>query len=337
MPACDRVDRETGLRPDISVIVCTRNRASSLKITLEHLAAADRDGIKAEVVVADNGSDDDTREVAQSFSGRIALRYLYEPTLGVFGKSHALNRALDAGELGEIIAILDDDMTVQPGWFQGVAAICRRWPDKDLFTGDTYVIWPCENVPAWAKKQSLQGGIFSSVRVGEPDAALENGYWFPGGHFWFRSRLLKLGRRFQDTWLTEPDFQLNFTEAGFSGVAAPDASAGHRIQPELLDQRVVLARARKAAEKAWVRLRPYRKNVRHSRLFHEHPLAARLFCLLNYFWWRIVYLVTWFHPSENVRFGNRLLAVERMTTAIGYFRASRGCPEYFLWRRGASQ
>ena len=59
------------LRPDISVIICTQNRASSLQVTLEHLVAADRDGIRAEVIIVDNaGHDNDKKPKRRSrFNG----------------------------------------------------------------------------------------------------------------------------------------------------------------------------------------------------------------------------------------------------------------------------
>src|SRR5579864_4352562 len=73
-------------------------------------------------------------------------------------------------------------------------------------------------------------------------------------------RVLEGGRRFKNIWLTEPDFQLDLVEEGFCGVAGPDAVAGHRIQPELLQPSVVLDRARREGKsKAWLRLQPYRK------------------------------------------------------------------------------
>src|SRR5579884_2438006 len=115
--------------PTISVIICTRNRAASLALTLDMLADADRHQISAEIVVVDNGSEDNTRFVVESYSPSIPIRYLVEPRQGVFGKSHSLNRALEAGGLGDIIAVLDDDMSPHKDWFQGVAAACRRWPD----------------------------------------------------------------------------------------------------------------------------------------------------------------------------------------------------------------
>src|SRR6202043_3935219 len=115
--------------------------------TLECLASANRDGIRAEVIVVDNAGGDNTKEVANSFSHRIAVRYLYEPETAGYGKVHALNRALSAGGLGEIVAVLDDDMSPHLDWFQGVKAISERWPDKDLFAGNTYIIWPTDEVP----------------------------------------------------------------------------------------------------------------------------------------------------------------------------------------------
>jgi glycosyltransferase involved in cell wall biosynthesis len=321
-------------RADISVIICTQNRASSLKITLELLAAADRDGIRSEVIVVDNAGHDNTKEVVDSFQHLIPLRYLYEPTLGVFGKCHALNRALDAGGLGEIIAVLDDDMSPHPGWFKGVTAICNRWPDKDIFTGSTPIVWPYDEVPDWAKKPGSLGGIFSSLTVGGSDSPLEDWGWFLGGHFWFRSRALAQGLRFKDVWLTEPDFQLDLVEQGFTGVAGPDASAGHRIQPALLQQSVALDRARQAGNcKAWVRLRPYRRSVRQARLFRAHPLLSRAFCLLNHLRWRFVYLASTLYPSADRRFECKLIALERMTTAIEYLRAASGLEQYSPWKR----
>jgi glycosyltransferase involved in cell wall biosynthesis len=152
-------------RPDIFVIICTQNRASSLKVTLERLAAADRDGIRTEVIVVDNAGHDNTKEVVDSFRHLIPVRYLHEPTLGVFGKSHALNRALDAGGLGEIIAVLDDDMSPHSDWLKVVTAICKRWPDKDIFTGDRYIIWPCDDVPDWAKKPLRSTAGFLQLHI----------------------------------------------------------------------------------------------------------------------------------------------------------------------------
>jgi glycosyltransferase involved in cell wall biosynthesis len=334
MPDSSEAGGAEAPRPDISVIIPTQNRARSLEVTLEHLAAADRDGIRADVVVVENAGHDNTREVVDSFQRRLPVRHLYEPTLGVFGKSHALNRALDAGGLGDIVVVLDDDMSPDPGWFKGVLEISKRWPDHDLFTGVTNIVWPSPEVPDWAKKPSSQSGIFSSGSFGDADAPLIDSQWFLGGHFWFRSRVLAGGMRFKDIWLTEPDFQLDLIERGFGGMAGPDAIAGHRIQPALLEPGIALGRARKSGIcKAQVRLQPYRKTVRQARLFHEHPWLARLFCALNGWRWSLLYLASYLHPSAGSRFERRLVALERMTLAFEYLRVARQVADYSLRKR----
>jgi glycosyltransferase involved in cell wall biosynthesis len=329
-------ERASTARPDISVIICTRNRANSLKVALENLSAAHRGKMQAEVIVVDNGSDDNTKEVVNSFRDIIPLRYLYEPTPGVWGKGHALNRALTAGDLGEIIAVLDDDMTPHADWFQGVISICQRWPDKDIFAGNTYIIWPSNEVPDWAKKPKLYSWIFSAVHIGNSDALLENGRWFSGNHFWFRSRVLSGGISFKDFWNSEADFQLDLVEHGFNGVAGYDAVAGHRIQPELLQRKFVLNRARIVGRRhAWLRLRPYRHCVKQARLLHQHPWLGRLFCLLNYLRWCLLYVLSYTYPSGGTRFERRLIAVERKTTYCELLRAANLLEDYSLWRRKA--
>ena len=45
---------------DISVIICTRNRADSLKETLTCLSRCDRTAIKVQIIVVDNGSENNS-------------------------------------------------------------------------------------------------------------------------------------------------------------------------------------------------------------------------------------------------------------------------------------
>jgi glycosyltransferase involved in cell wall biosynthesis len=322
------------LQPEISVIIPTQNRAASLATTLECLASADHSGLQLEIIVVNNAGHDNTEEVVRSFQQRISIRYFYEPTLGTFGKSHALNRAFDAGNLGEIIVILDDDMSPHSDWFQGVAAICKRWPGKDLFTGNTYVIWPPIEIPAWARAGTNLGWLYADWHRGSSDVELPDGHWFLGGHFWFRSRVLNSGLRFKDMWLTEPNFQLELTERGFGGVTGPDAIAGHRVQPQLLQKMVVLDRAKKTGVAlAQLRLQPYRNKVKHARLLHRHPCLGRLFCLLNCTRWCLCYMASYVYLLNKARFACRVYATERLSTYFELFRAANRLEAYSLSRR----
>jgi glucosyl-dolichyl phosphate glucuronosyltransferase len=109
---------------DITVILCTYNRAESLALTLESLAASQLPlSLTWEVLVVDNNSTDQTREVIENFSrchpGK--FRYLLEPTPG---KSHALNTGI-ANARGEVLAFVDDDVTTDPEWLQNLTANVR--------------------------------------------------------------------------------------------------------------------------------------------------------------------------------------------------------------------
>jgi GT2 family glycosyltransferase len=111
--------------PPISVIVCTRDRAWALQqclIALERLEDA-----PYEVIVVDNASrSGETREmVAQT-----PFRYVREDRPGL---NWARNRGVEEARC-DVIACIDDDVHVDPGWLRGVARAFQR-PEVDAVTG----------------------------------------------------------------------------------------------------------------------------------------------------------------------------------------------------------
>lgn len=103
----------------ITVILCTHNRCDSLAKAMESIAVQRLPNpVKWEVVVVDNNSCDQTREVVADFRRRYPDRfhYLFEPEPG---KSHALNSGIRAAS-GEILAFMDDDVIVDPMWLQNL-------------------------------------------------------------------------------------------------------------------------------------------------------------------------------------------------------------------------
>jgi len=101
-----------------SVIVCTYNRADSLSRTLACLSAQRvSESLKWEVVVVDNNSADNTREVVEAYRARpFPVRYLFEPTQGL---SHARNTGVREST-GEILLFTDDDVCPEPDWVQTI-------------------------------------------------------------------------------------------------------------------------------------------------------------------------------------------------------------------------
>ena len=98
--------------PQISLIVCTRNRAESLPVCLnsiEQAAVANR-AVEVELLIVDNGSTDATAAVLLAWQKSTSVRCRVLPA-EQRGLSHARNHGLEHAT-GKIIAFTDDDCTV---------------------------------------------------------------------------------------------------------------------------------------------------------------------------------------------------------------------------------
>lgn len=105
----------------ISLILCTYNRCRNLAQALESVAASTSlESVGWDVLVVDNNSTDQTREVVEDFCRRYPgrIHYMFEPKQG---KSHALNTAIQAAR-GDVLAFTDDDVIVEPGWLKNLTA-----------------------------------------------------------------------------------------------------------------------------------------------------------------------------------------------------------------------
>jgi glycosyltransferase involved in cell wall biosynthesis len=96
--------------PRASVIIPTYNKARYLDRTLASWLRQDSDDY--EIVVIDDGSADETRDVLRGYERRLPLRHRSYPN---GGRSAARNRALELAQ-GEIIIFSDDDRVVEPGF-----------------------------------------------------------------------------------------------------------------------------------------------------------------------------------------------------------------------------
>jgi len=102
----------------LSAIIPTRNRARYLSGALESLTRQTYPRDNFEVIIVDNGSTDNTREVCASFTDRIPqLRYLYEETAGLHAGRHRGMKTANS----DILVYGDDDIEATPTWLEGVA------------------------------------------------------------------------------------------------------------------------------------------------------------------------------------------------------------------------
>jgi len=131
---------------NITVLVCTLNGCPRLAKTLNCLAASTLpEGAGWELLVVDNNSTDQTRELVADFCRRFPgrFRYLFEPQPG---KSFALNSGCCEAR-GDVLAFLDDDTTVEPTWLQNLTHALDG--DEWAGAGGRIVLrWP-PSIPAW--------------------------------------------------------------------------------------------------------------------------------------------------------------------------------------------
>lgn len=222
-------------RPLVSAIICTYNRADSLRVVLEDMLVQETSGIAWELVVVDNNSNDRTREAVEAIISRASFpaRYLFEPRQG---KSFALNSGVSATQ-GEILAFTDDDMRVDSGWVRAIAMAFARG-DCDLAGGRIRAVWPSAR-PDWY----VTSGRYKLMPTnGELDLGGQivamNSSPFGGNmavrraliekHGGFRTDLGPKGRelgRHEDT-----EFGTRLITAGARCLFIPDAIVDHLIQ-----------------------------------------------------------------------------------------------------------
>lgn len=129
---------------DVSVIVPTFNRAASLDALLADLTAQSGDA-RFEVLVADNGSADSTRDVVERHAGDDhRIRYLFEPTPGA---SCARNAGIAAAS-APILAFIDDDVRPRPDWVCSIVRAFAAHPEVDCIGGRVEPRWPTPP-PRW--------------------------------------------------------------------------------------------------------------------------------------------------------------------------------------------
>jgi glycosyltransferase involved in cell wall biosynthesis len=128
---------------DATVLICTFNRAADLSAALSCTLDQDTDGrFSYEVVVVDNNSTDDTRQVVEQFitAGHSNLRYLFE---GRQGRCYALMRGISETR-GRVYALADDDVMVGRDWLRTIVdTFCAR-PDVAFVGGKVLPLWEVE-------------------------------------------------------------------------------------------------------------------------------------------------------------------------------------------------
>jgi glycosyltransferase involved in cell wall biosynthesis len=106
-------------KPEVSVVVCTRDRARRLRPCLEAIAAIES-ARPWELVVVDNGSSDDTQAVLEEARASLAVPMVvvFEPVPGI---TRSRNRGWRAAS-ADVVAFTDDDCYPAQDFVDRIAA-----------------------------------------------------------------------------------------------------------------------------------------------------------------------------------------------------------------------
>jgi glycosyltransferase involved in cell wall biosynthesis len=248
-----------------TVLICTYNRAASLGPTLDTIASTSlRSPFEWEVLVVDNNSSDDTRQVVECRVARypVPLRYLFEPRQG---KSNALNTGMRAAQ-ARVIVFTDDDVNIPTGWLEAAVAPLLERDDIDYTGGPVRPMWR-GTPPSWLDPSGNLGGTIAVKDHGSRAFVFEDESKTPlGVNMAVRRSLIEriggfrpdLGRSGASLLGQEQaEFFYRSREAGARGLYVPEM---------VLDHEVPAARLTFDYFRRWW----YWKGVSHSRLHRIH-------------------------------------------------------------------
>lgn len=216
--------------PPVSVIVPAYNEGKLLESTVDSLVAMDYP--EFEIIVVDDGSTDDTREVARSLvgprrGGAVVIR-LIEKENG--GKSTALNAGIAVAEHDYLLCV-DGDSQLSP---ETLRKSIRHFTDERLgaIAGNVKVL---NRHNVWTTLQALEyvEGL-NMARSAQSVLKLVN--IIPGPLGLFRKQaVLDAGRYSSDTFAEDTDLTLKMIRAGWKVEYEPEAKSYTEAPEKITD------------------------------------------------------------------------------------------------------
>lgn len=117
---------------ELSAIVCTRNRAKQLSTLIQCLGSQKGiENLKWEIVIVDNNSSDNTKEVAYAFceGSNLKINYIHEPTIGL---ANARNTGILYSK-GSYLLFVDDDVLLPNDFVNNTLVGVNEYPEFHIY------------------------------------------------------------------------------------------------------------------------------------------------------------------------------------------------------------
>jgi glucosyl-dolichyl phosphate glucuronosyltransferase len=228
-------------RCDVSIAICTWNRSKLLEKTLSKLTELIvPSSLKWEVVVVDNNSTDNSREVIESFQSSLPIRYVFEKTQG---HCYARNRAIQEVQ-GDLILWTDDDVLVDKRWLATYYQAYHSSNEGIAFWGGTVTPWfevPLNESYAQAFPAVKNG--FCGITAKDDEEVDPHGRELPmGANFAVRTEIARRVRfdtafgKVGNSQFSGEDHQflMQIQSSGLRGRWVPGATVQHYVCPSRL-------------------------------------------------------------------------------------------------------
>ena len=214
------------INPTVSIIIITRNRPALLQHCIEYVQAQSYP--HKQIIVVDSSSNDESEQVVAQYPGVISVR--------LHGQRNNMPQARNAGiaaTSGELIAFIDDDAMVQPGWLD---ALLATYQDETVgAVGGRIIEIPkpyCDlltDSPAFFVRPS---GRAIAENKGTASTDQVDVDWLPGSNMSFRRTALEQVGGFDPAytltnWREDMDFGFRVKRASWRVVFNPAMAETH--------------------------------------------------------------------------------------------------------------
>jgi len=232
---------------DLSIVICTYNRAQMLDDVLKSFSALKPvPDMTFELIVVDNNSSDNTRGIVERWQSRneFPLRYLLEKRQGI---SYARNLAISEGK-GNWLWFLDDDVYLDENWLQGVTDVIWNYPEAMAIAGKIVLEFERPE-PEWLP--DIAYNYFGLTRFGDSPRWLKHDEYPIGANVAIRKVVFecvglfnsKLGRVGNSliSW-DETEFFMRLYRSSGQIVYTPHVIVRHRITKQQLSKTWLIRR-----------------------------------------------------------------------------------------------